>query len=128
MPNIGKKVANWVDSQKEIAEEIGVSSPSMHSMLTGKIKLPLPRFLQIMYHLNPPQDEVQEIFNLYLKELDLPADGIIIRHKEESTDPEVSITFDSRVARITDAVMESDLSDEAKVKVFKIIKNTKGRG
>jgi hypothetical protein len=128
MSNIGKKVANWVDSQKEIAEEIGVSSPSMHSMLTGKIKLPLPRFLQIMYHLNPPQDEVQEIFNLYLKELDLPPDGITIRHKVESSDPEVSITFDTRIARITDAVIESDLTDEAKVKVLKIIKSTKGRG
>lgn len=128
MSNIGKKVANWVDSQKEIAEEIGVSSPSMHSMLTGKIKLPLPRFLQIMYHLNPPQDEVQEIFNLYLKELDLPPDGITIRHKVESNDPEVSITFDTRIARITDAVIESDLADEAKVKVLKIIKSTKGRG
>jgi hypothetical protein len=128
MSNIGKKVANWVDSQKEIAEEIGISSPSMHSMLIGKIKLPLPRFLQIMYHLNPPQDEVQEIFNLYLKELDLPPDGITIRHKVESSDPEVSITFDTRIARITDAVIESDLTDEAKVKVLKIIKSTKGRG
>lgn len=127
MGSIGKKVSQWVDSQKEIAEEIGVSSPSIHSMLTGKIKLPLPRFLQIIYHLNPPQQEVQEIFNMYLKELDLPADGIVIRHKEEANDPDVSITFDTRIARITDAVMESDIPDDAKIKVYRIIKNTKGR-
>jgi predicted XRE-type DNA-binding protein len=126
--NIGKKVAQWVDSQKEIAAEIGVSSPSIHSMLTGKIKLPITRFLQIIYHLNPPQNEVQEIFNMYLKELDLPGDGILIRHREETADNEVSICFDTRIARITDAVMESDIPDEAKIKVYKIIKNTKGRG
>ena len=49
MQTVGKKVAKWIDSQKEIAEEIGVSSPSIHSMLSGKIKLPLGRFLQIVY-------------------------------------------------------------------------------
>lgn len=128
MPSIGKKVAQWVDSQKEIAEEIGVSSPSIHSMLTGKIRLPLTRFLQIIYHLNPPQGEVQEIFNMYLKELDLPPDGIIIRHKDESADQEVSISFDSRIARITDEVMGSDIPDSAKIRVYNIIKNTTRRG
>ena len=124
MPSIGKRVAQWVDSQKEIAEEIGVSSPSIHSMLTGKIRLPLTRFLQIIYHLNPPQGEVQEIFNMYLKELDLPPDGIIIKHKDESADQEVSISFDSRIARITDEVMGSDIPDSAKIRVYNIIKNT----
>ena len=124
MPSIGKKVAQWVDSQKEIAEEIGVSSPSIHSMLTGKIRLPLTRFLQIIYHLNPPNGEVQEIFNMYLKELDLPPDGIIIKHKDESADQEVSISFDSRIARITDEVMGSDIPDSAKIRVYNIIKNT----
>ena len=128
MPSIGKRVAQWVDSQKEIAEEIGVSSPSIHSMLTGKIRLPLTRFLQIIYHLNPPQGEVQEIFNMYLKELDLPPDGIIIRHKDESADQEVSISFDSRIARITDEVMASDIPDAAKIRVYNIIKNTTRRG
>jgi hypothetical protein len=127
MRNVGKKVANWVDSQKEIAEEIGISTPSMNSMLTGKIRLPLPRFLQIIYHLNPPCNEVQDIFNLYLKELDLPPDGITIRHKEENTDQDISISFDTRITRIIDAVMASDIPDGAKIKVYNIIKNTKGR-
>lgn len=124
MPSIGKKVAQWVDSQKEIAEEIGVSSPSIHSMLTGKIRLPLTRFLQIIYHLNPPQGEVQEIFNMYLKELDLPPDGIIIKHKDE-TDTEFTLSFDTRLEKITDAVMESDIPDDAKIKVYRIIKSNK---
>ena len=129
MRSIGKKVSQWVNSQKEIADEIGISTPSMNSMLTGKIKLPLPRFLQIIYHLNPPQEEVQDIFNLYLKELDLPADGITIRHREEVANQDVSISFDTRIARIIDAVMASeDIPDGAKIKVYNIIKNTKGRG
>lgn len=100
---------------------LGKSCPPAHHLV------PLVRFLQIIYHLNPPQNEVQEIFNLYLKELDLPEDGILIRHKDETADSEVSISFDSRIARITDAVMESDIPDAAKIKVYNIIKHTKGR-
>ena len=127
MRNIGKKVAQWVDSQTGIAENIGVSSASIHSMLTGKIRLPLPRFLQIIYHLNPPQSEVDEIFNMYLADLDLPENALRIAHKDpgEAGKNDVSISFDTRVGRIIDAVMSSDLDDAAKVKVYNIIKSVK---
>ena len=61
---------------------------------------------------------------MYLKELDLPVDGIIIRHKDE-TDTEFTLSVDTRLQRITDAVMESNLSPEAKIEVYKIIKANK---
>ena len=129
MRNVGKKIAKWVDSQKGVAEEIGVSVSSMNSMLTGKMKLPLPRFLQIAYHLNPPQEEISEIFNLYLEDLELPLDGLKLIHKEvtEAGKGEVSISVDNKINKIIDAVMTSDLSDEAKVKVYNIVKSVKGR-
>lgn len=127
MRSIGKKVAQWVDSQSAIAEEIGVTSASMHSMLTGKIKFPLPRFLQVIYYLNPPADEVDEIFNLYLADLNMPENALKLFHSEAGAAGanDVSISFDGRVNRIIDAVMSSDLDDAAKVKVYNIIKSVK---
>ena len=127
MRNVGKKVAKWIDSQKEIAEEIGVSSPSIHSMLSGKIKLPLGRFLQIVYYLNPPREEVAEIFNLYLKDLELPPNAFSILHKDhpDAGSSKVFSFMDEKINQITDTVMSSDLTDEAKVKVYNIIKSIK---
>jgi hypothetical protein len=127
MRNVGKKVANWVESQKEIAEEIGISTPSMNSMLTGKMKLPLNRFLQIIYYLNPPQDEVDEIFNIYLEDMGLPRDGVKIIHKEigDAGKSEISISLDHRMQRLTDEIMNSDLDAGAKVKVYQLIQKVR---
>jgi hypothetical protein len=127
MTRISKKVAAWVDSQKEIAEEIGVSVPSVHSMLTGKIKLPIGRFLQIIHFLNPPQEEVTEVFNLYLEDLGLPENCITIKHSNtaETGSNNLSISSNSKIPRIIDAVMDSDIPDDVKVKVYKIIKSIK---
>ena len=130
MLRIGKKVANWVDSQKEVAEEIGISAPSMHSMLTGKMKLPLNRFLQIIYYLNPPQNEVDEIFDMYLEEMDIPNGAIKISHKEidQSGNGDISIHHhhhDNRLQKLADDVMSSDLDDGAKVKVYQMIQKVR---
>lgn len=130
MKTVGRKISKWVDSQKEIAEEIGMSPSSINSMLKGKIKLPLSRFLQIAYYLNPPKEEVAEVFNLYLEELELPPDAFILVHKEtgESGTTEISLSSaNTKLHKIMDAVMDSDLNDEAKVKVYKIIQQFKGK-
>lgn len=125
MKNIGKKVAHWVDSQKEIAENIGISSPSMHSMLTGKMKLPLTRFLQIIFYLNPPQEEVNEIFNFYLKDLDIPENSITLSNSDTNNTGknEISLSSCNKINKIIDAVMEADLDNDSKVKVYNIIKS-----
>lgn len=130
MTTIGRKISKWVDSQKEIAEEIGMSPSSINSMLKGKMRLPLSRFLQIAYYLNPPKEEVAEVFNLYLEELELPPDAFTLVHKDTvgAGTGEISLSSaNTKLHKIMDAVMDSDLNDEAKVKVYKIIQQFKGK-
>ena len=129
MARIGKKVAKWVDSQKEFAEEIGISSTAANSMLTGRAKFPLPRFLQTIYYLNPPQEEVTEVFNLYLEDLNLPPDSLKILHGDVANSGQSGVSISSTaklnntINKITDAVMSSKLPAESKVEVYNIIKS-----
>jgi hypothetical protein len=129
---IGNKVANWVESQKDIAEEMGVTVPTINSMLNGKMKFPLTRFIQIVYLLNPPQNEVNEVTNIYLGELGIPENSIIITHTNTAENGTNNISISSngqngsgKLPRLIDAIMDSDLSDEVKVKVYHIIKSIK---
>ena len=129
MARIGKKVANWVDSQKEFAEEIGISSTAASSMLNGRAKFPLPRFLQTIYYLNPPQEEVADVFNMYLEDLNLPPDSLKILHGDTVNCGQGGVSLsctnklNGTINKITDEVMASSLSAEAKVEVYNIIKN-----
>lgn len=129
MARIGKKVAKWVDSQKEFAEEIGISSTAANSMLNGRAKFPLTRFLQTIYYLNPPQEEVTEVFNLYLEDLNLPPDSLKIQHGDIVNCGQGGVSLscanklNGTISKITDEVMASSLSAEAKVEVYNIIKN-----
>lgn len=125
---IAKKVSKWVVSQKEVAETLGVSAPSIHSMLAGKKQLPLNRFLQIVYNLNPPQNEVDEVFNLYLAKFEIPANAMLIRKKEKVADYPADNSDDHSVlSSVIDAVMGADIDDAAKVKVYNIIKNIRDK-
>jgi transcriptional regulator with XRE-family HTH domain len=127
MTKKGKKIAELIDSKKEIAEEMGISQAAISSMLTGKMAIPLNRFIQMVYFINPPQENVNEIFDMYLEELGLPEGCLIITHKElaQSEGSNLSIPGCNRVSRIIDVIMSSDLPDAAKVKVYNIIKQTK---
>jgi transcriptional regulator with XRE-family HTH domain len=127
MTKKGKKIAELIDSKKEIAEEMGISQAAISSMLTGKMAIPLNRFIQMVYFINPPQENVNEIFDMYLEELGLPEGCLIITHKElaQTEGGNLSIAGCNRVSRIMDVIMASDLPDAAKVKVYNIIKQTK---
>ena len=123
MGKIGPKIANWVGNQAETAAKIGISSTSLNQMLAGKIHFPMPRFLQIMYYLNPPQEEVDEIFDLFLAKVDLPPHALRITQGDEAPEPLKKSETDA----IIDAVMASDIDDSAKVKVYNIIKSIRGK-
>jgi predicted transcriptional regulator len=127
MSKIGKRVAKWVDSQTEIAEEIGVSPSAISKVVTGKARLRLARFVQIVYALNPPQEEIDEIFNLYLDDLGIPHHAMKLLHSdsEHSGDMDLSLSqTESRITKIINLVMASDIDDSAKVKVYNIIQET----
>lgn len=129
MPKIGKKVAKWIDSQTKAAEELGVSLSTINRAVSGKARMRLAIFVQIVYFFNPPQDEVDEIFDMYLEDLGIPP-GSMRLVKNESADQTTHSSLpimqsDSRISRIIDAVMASDIDDAAKVKVYNIIKETK---
>lgn len=125
MGKIGPKIAKWVENQMETASIIGVAPSSLHQMLAGKIRLPLLRFLQIAYYLKPPKEEVDEIFDLFLAKVDLPPNALRIVLGDETPEPIKKSETDT----IIDAVMAAnDIPDGAKIKVYNIIKNTKGRG
>ena len=73
---IRKIITNWIScaeiNQKELAEKLGIAPPSFSTMLSGKIALPLSRFLQIVFLLKPKQSEVDQVWELYLEELNIP--------------------------------------------------------
>lgn len=128
MSKIGKKVALWINSQTEIAAALGITPASLHTMLNGRLRLPLKRFTQIVYHVNPPQPEVDEVLNLYLEDLDIPENSMrLIR--ANSGDPgstlEGSVIRDAKIAKITEQMMSSSIPADAKVKIYNIIQSTR---
>jgi hypothetical protein len=150
MYKIGKKVSMWVISQTDLAKALGMTSPSINSMLNGKKRLPFNRFLQIVHQLNPPQNEVDEVFNLYLNKFELPVNSFRIRKNVDTVQvqqqknkpmaienkpmaienvvevaPIVNPVDINVVSAIIDAVMASDIDDTAKVKVYNIAKEIK---
>lgn len=125
MKKIGPKIANWVENQSELAALMGVATPSLNQMLAGRIRLPLLRFLQVIYYLNKEEAEANEVFNLFLAKVDLPPDSLrIVRGDNVSPSKPVKKT---EVDAIVDAVMAADIDDTAKVKVYNIIKNIRGK-
>lgn len=127
MLKVGPLVTNWVSSQRELAQALGVADSSLSLMLSGKQKFPMPRFVQTVYHLRPPQQEVDKAFNIYLSRLDLPQDSVELRLPgrlpEPATAPEPSAA--EKIDSIIKAVMNSDLDDSAKVKIYNIIVNNR---
>ena len=126
MRKIGPQIAKWVENQQETAEMMGISPASLNQMLSGKIRLPLPRFLQIMYYRNPQQIEVNDIFNQFLAKVDLPPNSLRIVPGDEDI-PAAKPVKKTEIDAIVDAVMDSDIDDAAKVKVYNIIKNIRGK-
>jgi transcriptional regulator with XRE-family HTH domain len=129
MPKIGRRVAKWIDSQTQIAQEMGIASSAISSYISGKRQLPLPRFLQIVHNAKPPQDDIDDIFNMYLGDLGIP-DGAIRLLRAGADIPgspvEGTVIRDARIAKITELVMASeDIPAEAKVAVYNIIQSTR---
>jgi hypothetical protein len=76
--NISKSVANWIDNQKEVAERLSVTQAAMSKMLSAAVALPLNRFLQIVHILKPPKDEVDKVFAMYLADLGISPDDMVL--------------------------------------------------
>ena len=129
MSKIGKKVAKWVDSQTKAAEEIGCSLSTINRVVRGRGRMRLAIFLQIVHFFTPPQEEVDEIFDLYLEDLNIPTGALrLLRNDGSSQECDSELSFsqcDPRINRIINAVMSSDIDDSAKVKVYNIIQSTK---
>lgn len=122
MAKVGQLVAKWVTSQKDFAAEIGISESTVSQMLTGKIKFPMPRFVQAVHMLNPAQEEINNAFNIYLSRLDLPAGSMILKTTKSINQ---TISPEQKIDNILKSVMESDLDATVKVKIYNIITKNK---
>lgn len=136
MKKIGPKIAHWVENQSELATLMGLATPSLNQMLSGRTRLPLLRFLQIVHYLKRDVAEANEIFNLFLAKVDLPPDSLRIVKKAETdaiTDTVRDANDTAKTVKkaeadaIIDAVMAADIDDAAKVKVYNIIKSIRGK-
>ena len=131
MSKIAKKIAEWVDSPVEIAEATGISTATLSKAKNGQLRMKIGRICQIIHFLKPPQSEVDEMFNLYLEDLNIPPGSlrlVMTDTVEQSGEDSANISFShcsSRLSKITDAVMASDIDDSAKVKVYNIIQSVK---
>lgn len=128
MSKIGKKVAKWIGNQSKLAQELGINSAAISCFIRGDRQLPLNRFIQIVNIKKVPQADIDEIFNLYLEDLGVPANSIrLVRagSKTPGASPEGSVIRDARIAKITSLIMASDMSSETKVKVYEVIQSTR---
>ena len=130
MSKIAKKIAEWVDSPTEIAEATGISAATLSKARSGQLRMKIGRICQIVHFIKPPQHEVDEMFDLYLEDLSIPPGSLRLVISNPNGEPEdtTNISFahcSSRLTKITDAVMASDIDDSAKVKVYNIIQSVK---
>lgn len=128
MPKIGKKVAEWIDNKSKLAKETGITPAALSCFISGQRRLPLNRFIQIVYQAKPAQEDVDEIFNIYLDFLGIPEDSLRLLQagtKLPGSPPEGSVIRDARIAKITEQIMSSDIVAEAKVKIYNIIQSTR---
>lgn len=121
MLKVGHVVSKWVNTQKEFAQELGVSDATLSLMLNGKQKYPMHRFIQTVFLLRPPQKEINKAFNIYLSRLDLPHDSVLLQLPAEQPEPSAAEKIDN----ILKAVMASDLDPAVKVKIYNIITQNK---
>jgi transcriptional regulator with XRE-family HTH domain len=88
MPDNSKKISGkvfcWVGSQKDLAEQLGISTGAMSRFASGERALPLNRFLQIVHILKPPVSEVEEVFGLYLDDLGISRSDMQIAFRSYS--------------------------------------------
>ena len=106
---ISQAVSNWVTVQKELAEKLAITPASLSAMLSGKVGLPLERFLQIVHILRPPADEVAEVWGLYLEELNIPSGALELVMRNYSITP-VKGSIRDRIHRLVDEVDEDKLA------------------
>lgn len=121
MLKVGHIVSKWVNTQKEFAQELGVSDATLSLMLNGKQKYPMHRFIQTVFLLRPPQKEINKAFNIYLSRLDLPLDSVLLQLPAEQPEPSAAEKIDN----ILKEVMGSDLDPAVKVKIYNIITQNK---
>lgn len=105
---IGRRCSLWVQSQKDLAADICISQAAICKMFSGQAALPLPRFLQIVHTLKPPRPEVEEVFALYLEELDIPASdmALIFKGYSDSLTP----TLRESIHKIVDSLDDRQLA------------------
>lgn len=129
MSKIGKKVAQWIDSQAQLAQEMGIAPSAISSYISGKRQLPLPRFLQIVHNAKPPQDDIDDIFNMYLEDAGIPHGAIrlLLAGSEIPGAPPIgSVIRDARIAKVTSLIMSSSsIEPETKIKLYEIIQSTR---
>lgn len=116
-------VVNWISfseyNQKEIAENLNMSSSGLNQMLKGTkdIDLPISRFLQLITLLRPSQEEITKAWNLYLEDLEITPKTLQLIFK-----PQSNISMHARVHDLVDQLNEQQLAPfEALMEV--IIKN-----
>ena len=93
---IGEKIRNLMGkselSQKDIADRIGITAPTLNQMLSGVVPLAIERFFQILAILNPGMEQLLELFRLYREKLSakrygqliqIPADQQTVQDKRE---------------------------------------------
>ena len=105
-----------------------IRHPAISCFISGQRQLPLNRFIQIVHQAKPSQEDVDEIFNIYLEYLGIPEDALRLLcagTKLPGSPPEGSVIRDARIAKITENIMSSDIHSEAKVAVYNIIQSTR---
>jgi predicted transcriptional regulator len=101
-------ITPWIESQKVLAEKIGMSPAAVCQILSGKKALPLSRFLQIVHASNPPVTDIAKAFSLYLDECKIPRErmSLVIHSYGFSAIPE---TPREKIHRLVNQLSEEQL-------------------
>ena len=93
----------WIEQQNVVAQQLGISPAGLNKMLSGASALPLPRFLQLVVATHPSQNEVDQVFALYLEDLGLSPSSLRLIARDKGEEGDIRARIHAMVDQIPDA-------------------------
>jgi DNA-binding transcriptional regulator YdaS (Cro superfamily) len=123
---IGSLIYGSGKTQKELAKEMGIKSASLNQMLSGRIKFPKERILQVLKLINASKEDVDRINEILVKSASLSGINVINNsHHSKIIHSHHHVEEDTYAKAICTKI--KDLSELDKLEVLKKIEELRDK-